>query len=149
MKTWIASGLLVGLFSIVLLVAGDRPSLAADQSASDGSSQVKGAGRAGRRAEAGRAARRGALAGPSSRPAAADSTEGQARQPGQGLFRVVDRNQDGKLQPQEIGRFIDVLTKAQEGSKKADLTPEEWSKYLEELRPARGKGLRPGRAKNR
>jgi hypothetical protein len=57
---------------------------------------------------------------------------------------MLDRNQDGKLQPAEIGRLIDLLTRAQVESKQADLTPEQWSKYLEQMRPMRGKGLRRG-----
>ena len=86
--------------------------------------------------------KRGALAGPSSQPAQAGADSAD-RGPGHPLFRLMDTNRDGKLQPAEIGRIIDVLKAAQDASQKADLTPEEWSKFAEQLRPrGGGKALR-------
>jgi hypothetical protein len=84
-------------------------------------------------------ARRAALAGPASQPAGA-SAAGNARDKAdrQPFFRSIDRDRDGKLQAQEIARFAEVFKKAEEAAQKTDLTPEDWAKFVDQLRGDRG-----------
>jgi hypothetical protein len=95
----------------------------------------------------GRRWRRGALAGPTSRPAGENQLNApldRNREAGGPLFHVIDRNKDGRLQADEIAPFAEVFNRAQQAARQADLTPQAWASYVEQLRPQR-RGVRGGK----
>jgi hypothetical protein len=54
------------------------------------------------------------------------------------MFGMMDSNRDGKLQPVEIQRVLDIFTKALKASQEEPLSSEDWMDLTAELRPPGG-----------